>query len=63
MSNKKCPICEKYIFTEEGIYEECPICGWTDDFYQEDFPDATGCANLMSLNEAKAAWAEGLPIY
>ena len=57
MSNKKCPICEKYTFTEEGIYEDCPICGWTDDVYQEDFPDKTG-ANIVSLNKARELYGQ-----
>ena len=49
---KKCPVCEKYAFTEEGIFEDCPICGWIDDIYQEHFPNKTG-ANAVSLNKAK----------
>lgn len=49
---KKCPVCEKYTFTEDGVYDDCPICGWTDDIYQEHFPDKTG-ANAVSLNKAK----------
>lgn len=59
----KCPVCGKFEFEYVGCHDICPICKWQDHFIQLEDPDATGCANLMSLNEAKAAWAKGLPIY
>ena len=37
-------------------YEICPICDWQDDAYQEEYPDAKGCANNCSLNQARAEW-------
>lgn len=52
MSKLKCPVCEKYYFSEIGVYEDCPICDWTQDSYQEKFSDKKG-ANNISLNEAR----------
>ena len=37
---------------------KCPVCGE----YYYDNPDETECANVMSLNEARAAWAQGKAI-
>ena len=59
MSKKKCPVCGKYTFEEKGTYEDCPICNWTDDLYQERFPDKRGGANYYSLNEAKEKYTKG----
>ena len=58
---KKCPVCEKYTFTEVGIYDDCPVCGWTDDIYQEHFPDKTG-ANVVSFNKAKENYSPPVKI-
>ncbi len=55
----KCPVCNKYDFSESGSYEICPVCGWEDDPVQEDDPAYSGGANLMSLNEAKTAYING----
>lgn len=57
----KCPVCGKHIFTEWD--ETCPICNWTYSFIQEEFPDDKKCENVMSLNEARKAYAEGREIY
>ena len=46
----------------ESSYEFCEVCGWQDDAYQEWYPDEDHLANIMSLNQAKAAWAKGEPI-
>lgn len=54
-----CPCCHKYEFSEFGSYEICPICNWEDDPVQEEEPDYSGGANIMSLNEARRAYAEG----
>lgn len=52
----KCPICGKYDFKYE--YDECPVCGWMLDFYQEKCPDEL-MTNTYSLNEAKWLWQNG----
>ncbi len=44
-----CPICKQYCF--EYDLEYCPVCGWENDDFQEDFPDLKG-ANAFSLKEA-----------
>ena len=54
-----CPVCREYKFEFYNSSYECPICGWTDDAVQEDFPDWSGCSNDMSLNQARQAWKEG----
>lgn len=56
MGEFKCPVCGEYIFSETGIYEDCPVCDWTQDSYQEKFPDRKG-ANHMSLNEARGRYS------
>lgn len=42
--------------------EICPVCDWQNDLVQLAHPDWEGCANRMSLNQAKQAWAEGRQI-
>lgn len=52
-----CPVCGKYEFKEP--FEECPVCNWMNDIVQAEHPDWSRCANIMSLNEARKAYAEG----
>ncbi|MBT0729893.1 CPCC family cysteine-rich protein [Rosenbergiella nectarea] len=54
-----CPCCNKYEFSEDGSYEICPVCKWEDDPVQEEDPTYGGGANVMSLSEARKAYAEG----
>ena len=56
----KCPVCGKFEFDHHGSHDICEVCGWQDDSFQEEFPDEECCANQMSLNQAKRAYAEGL---
>ena len=58
----KCPVCGQYEFEEENNFEICEVCGWENDGIQMDDPDEEDCANAMSLNHARKAWAEGRPI-
>lgn len=62
MKGHKCPVCGKYEFDSDGSFEICEVCGWQDDPVQMENPDESMCANQMSLNEAKAAYAEGRPV-
>lgn len=55
----KCPVCGK---ADLEVFEICPHCEWQNDLYQLDFPDQGGCANRMSLNEARIAYKEGRQI-
>jgi hypothetical protein len=34
------------------------VCGWEDDPVQRADPSFAGGANVLSLNEARAAWRE-----
>lgn len=52
-----CPVCKKHIFTLP--FEECPVCDWCYDVYQESHPNCAKCGNIMSLNEAKEAYKNG----
>lgn len=54
-----CPVCGKYEFDHKGSLEICEVCGWQDDMIQEELPDESYCANQMSLNEAREAFARG----
>lgn len=58
----KCACCEQYTLENEHFSEICPECGWEDDDLQNKEPDFTGGANEMSLNEAKEAYKNGLPV-
>ena len=56
-----CPVCHKHTFTEDS--EQCPVCNWTHWFFQEEHPDRKNMDNIMSLNEAREAYAKGEEIY
>lgn len=57
-----CPVCGKYTFEKTASFDICEVCGWEDDWYQEANPDEESCANQMSLNQAKEAYAQGKPV-
>lgn len=57
-----CPVCGKTRFPSRWSFRFCDVCGWQDDGFQEDNPDEDACANIMSLNEARKAYAEGREI-
>ena len=59
----KCPVCGEYEFERHNSFDMCPVCGWTDDAVQEKDPDRGGCANGMSLNEARKAHEAGEDVY
>ena len=47
-------MCGTDAFEKEGTYENCPVCGWTDDVYQEPYPNKAGVINFpLSLNRAR----------
>lgn len=54
-----CPVCGKYTFEYAGDFDICPVCNWEDDLCQLENPDEEDCANHMSLNQAREAWAHG----
>ena len=56
----KCPVCGKTLLSH---FEICDICGWQNDRYQLRHPDEGGCANNMSLNEAREAYKRGEKVY
>ena len=58
-----CPVCGKYTFEYAGDFDICPVCNWEDDLCQLENPDEEDCANHMSLNQAREAWAHGRRVY
>ena len=54
-----CPVCGKYKFEKAGDHDICEVCGWEDDLVQLNEPDEEECANCMSLNQARRAYANG----
>jgi len=56
-----CPVCGKFAFTR--WYEYCATCNWNHNPLQEEFPDDKKMENIMSLNEAKQAYKDGIEIY
>lgn len=51
-----CPCCGKMMVEE---YDVCDVCFWENDPVQLWKPNTRGGANVMSLNEARKAHAEG----
>ena len=61
VAKRNCPVCGEEM--EDFPCEICKNCYWEKDWYQEEFPDIDGCANEMSLNQAKEAYKKGLKVY
>ncbi|MEF9973583.1 MAG: CPCC family cysteine-rich protein [Clostridia bacterium] len=55
----KCPCCG---LTDVREHDICEVCDWQNDPNQRMKPTLAGGANQMSLDEARAAYAEGLPV-
>lgn len=53
-----CPVCGKHDF-QGSMDEICPVCGWVHDGVQEIYDEEGDCQNIMSLREARQAYAEG----
>lgn len=51
-----CPVCGKAMLE---YMEVCPVCEWQNDLSQIRHPDWKNCANQMSLEQAKVAYARG----
>ena len=49
----KCPVCGKYEFEEKNDHDICPYCDWENDNYEYRYPDSSGGANGISLNQAR----------
>lgn len=55
----KCSCCGFFTMDEEsGSFGICPVCFWEDDASQNRDPDLEGGANGISLNQARANFAE-----
>lgn len=51
-----CPVCGK---KQLAYMEICPICDWQNDVIQLKHPEWKGCANQMSLQQAREAYKRG----
>lgn len=60
-----CPVCglKTEVDSLPNPDTDCPKCTWGFDVYQYENHDAKGCVNIMSVNEARKAYAEGKEIY
>ena len=58
-----CPVCGTAAFEELGDYDICPICGWENEEPDMRPPERSGGPNGMSLNQARAMWAEGKRVW
>lgn len=54
-----CPVCGK---TKLEYMEICSVCEWQNDPVQIRHPDWDGCANKMSLTQAREAYSKGKKI-
>ena len=55
-----CPCCGFLTLSETppGTFEICPVCYWEDDPLQYRDRDLAGGANKVSLNQARANYAQ-----
>lgn len=53
MKKFKCPCCGQLTIEEERENEICEVCGWEDDWWDTNNPDAPPCCNWMTLNQAR----------
>lgn len=60
-AKRVCPVCGKYHF--KYPFEDCPICAWCNDIYQEEHPNTKHCANPMSFNQARERFKQGKELY
>ncbi|MCX4355822.1 MAG: CPCC family cysteine-rich protein [Oscillospiraceae bacterium] len=60
LDKRICPVCGKSELLMEG--SSCKVCGWLNDLVQAEDPDEECGLNDMSLNQARDAYAKGLPI-
>ena len=59
LRKKQCFCCEEYTLTPFSEYEQCEICGWIDDPFQNKYPDSRDGRNPLSLNEARKQYQMG----
>ncbi len=52
----KCACCEQYTLQPDIENEQCSICGWINDQYQNNHPDSPTGKNPVSLNQARLQW-------
>ena len=59
--DKNCSVCQKQI--KKDIYDQgdCLYCGWKNNFFADENPNAVLYPNLISLNKAKKLFSEGKP--
>ena len=64
MDNSKhiCPVCGIFEFEKRLSFEICEVCGWQDDIFDDNDPEAISGANEMSLAEAKEAYAKNIKV-
>ena len=58
-----CPVCGTVTFEEIGDFDICPVCGWENSLSQYQDPDYASDPNGVSLNQARAMWAEGKRVW
>jgi hypothetical protein len=54
-SKHQCPCCGYFTLDNkaDNTFQICPVCYWEDDGVQLHYPDYSGGANTVSLNQAK----------
>lgn len=55
----KCACCGQFTLEAENECDICEVCGWEEDSLQNVYPDFSGGANEMSLNQAREAYKRG----
>ena len=53
-----CPVCGQTEFECWGDYDDCLVCGWTNDGLQYNDHDYVHGFNDKSVNQLKKEWKE-----
>lgn len=54
----QCKCCEQYTLQPNLENEQCVVCGWINDKYQNTHPDSLQGKNPVSLNDARRQWGD-----
>ena len=54
----ECPCCGQPVLRDREENSICPVCGWEDDWWDSNNPDALPSCNWLTLNQARKLFRE-----